>query len=394
MNARKLPSLLAALFLQFAPLLRTVEPAMVGVLQPVFVLLRWFAAASAVAGGAHALSGATGLVTSAAVRGTNGVSLSYRAQITSDVHGTAKSYSATGLPAGVVVSSSTSGIISGTPSSPGTFSARVTGWEFSNRTGDSYTATVTFTVVDGAPVISVQPSPQTVNEGGVATFSVTAAGSGLTYRWLRDGLELAGATSSTLTLNPVKLSDAGQYRVRVQNSGGSLFSSEATLTVNPIVAAPVFVTSPIGKTVHRGESVALAAVATVAGGTPSYAWARDGAPVSGGTGGTLVLNAITATQAGAYQAIATANGLSTTSAPAAVVVMGDIRLDPPAFSESGLVLRANAIAGRRYVLERAADPAAVTWTTVADLVSTGATVDLLESDTANPAAFYRVRVEP
>ncbi len=394
MNARKLPSLMAALFLQFAPLLRTVEPAMTGVLQPVFVLLRWFSAASAVAGGAHALSGATGLVTSAAVRGTNGVSMSYRVQITSDVHGTAKSYSAMGLPPGVVVSSSTGGIISGSPSSPGTFSAQVTGWEFSNRTGDSYTATVTFTVVDGPPVISVQPLPQTVNEGGVATFSVTATGSALTYRWLRDGLELAGATSSTLTLNPVKLGDAGLYQVRVQNSGGSIFSSQARLTVNPVVAAPVFVTLPDGKTVHRGESVALVAVATVEGGTPAYAWTRDGAPVSGGDGGTLVLNDIAATQAGAYRAIATANGLSTTSAPAAVVVMGDIRLDPPALSESGLFLRANAIPGRRYLLERAADPAAATWTTVTDLVSTGATVDLLESNTANPAAFYRVRVEP
>lgn len=395
MNAKKLPSLVAALFLQFAPLLRTVEPAMLGVLQPVFVLLRWASAAAAVAGGAHALSGATGLVTSAAVRGTNGVSLSYRAQITSDAHGTAKSYSATGLPPGVVVSSSTAGVISGSPTAPGTYAARVTGWEFSNRTGDSYTATLTFTIVDGAPVISAQPTPITVTEGGVATFSVTATGAALTYRWLRDGLELSGATNASLTLNPVKLTDAGQYQVRVQNSGGSLLSAQALLTVNPIVVPPVFTTSPVGKTVHPGEFPTLTAVATVAtpGITPTYSWTRDGSPVAG-SAGTLVLSSITAGQAGAYRAIATANGLSITSAPAVIVVVDDLRLSPPAVSGSGFALQANAISGRRYLLERADTPSGNGWSIVGDQVSTGSSITFVDPNVPAGEGFYRVVAVP
>lgn len=395
MNAKKLPSLVAALFLQFAPLLRTVEPAMLGVLQPVFVLLRWASAAAAVAGGAHALSGATGLVTSAAVRGTNGVSLSYRAQITSDAHGTAKSYSATGLPPGVVVSSSTAGVISGSPTASGTFSARVTGWEFSNRTGDNYTATVTFTIVDGPPVISVQPAPITVTEGGTATFSVTATGNGLTYRWLRDGLELAGATSASFTLNPVKLTDAGQYQVRVQNGGGAIFSAAARLTVNSALVPPVFTTSPVGKTVHPGEFPTLTAVATVAtpGVTPTYSWTRDGSPVAG-TSGTLVLSAITASQAGTYRAIATANGLSITSAPAVIAVVGDLRLSPPALSGSGFSLQASAIPGRRYLLERAANPAGIAWNIVGDEVATGSFVTFVDPKVPAGEGFYRVVAMP
>lgn len=392
---KRLPSLVAALFLQFAPLLRTVEPAMLGVLQPVFVLLRWASAAATVAGGAHALSGATGLVTAAAVRGTNAMSLSYRAQITSDAHGTAKSYTATGLPPGVVVSSVTAGIISGSPSASGTYAARVTGWENSNRTGHSYTATLTFTIVDGAPVISAQPASIAQTEGGVATFSVTATGVGLTYRWLRDGLELAGATNATLTLNPVKPSDAGQYQVRVQNSGGAILSTAARLTVNSALVPPVFITSPVGKTVHPGEFPTLTAVATVAtpGITPTYSWTRDGSPVAG-TSGTLVLNAITASQAGSYRAIATANGLSITSAPAVIAVVGDLRLSPPALAGSGFSLQASAIPGRRYLLERAADPAGLAWNIVGDEVATGSFVNFVDSRVPAGEGFYRVVAMP
>ncbi len=393
MNTRRLPAVVAALFLQFAPLLRTVEPAMLGVLQPVFVLLRWASAAAAVAGGAHALSGATGLVTSSAVRGTNGASLSYRAQITSDAHGTAKSYSATGLPPGVLVSSSTAGVISGTPSAAGTFSARVTGWEFSNRTGDSYTATVTFTIVDGAPVISVQPAPLTVKEGGSATLSVTATGMGLAYRWIKDGLELGGATSATFTLNPVKASDAGQYQVRVQNSGGSVLSAPARLTVEPLASPPVFATSPVGKAVHAGETVTLTARATVAtpGVTPTYAWLRDGVAV-GATSGELVLRNVGAAQAGSYLAMASAHGLSVTSAPAVVTVVAPLAASVGSVGLSRASVLANSIPGRRYFLERAEDPASASWVPVADKSGTGPVIEFVDPGAGPGSRFYRVRV--
>jgi hypothetical protein len=392
MNAKKLPALLAALFLQFAPLLRTVEPAMLGVLQPVFVLLRWASAAAAVAGGAHALSGATGLVSATSVRGTNGIAIAYRAQISSPSYGAPRSYSATGLPPGVTCAAN--GLMQGSPSQAGVYTARVTGWQNLGFTGNSYTATLPFTIVEGSPAISVQPSPVTATEGGVATLSVTATGNALTYRWIRDGLELSGATNATLTLNPVKLTDAGPYQVRVQNSGGSVMSATVQLTVNPAVTPLVFTTSPVGKTVHPGESVALTAVASAAPGvTPTYSWTRNGAPVAG-TSGSLVLNAITASQAGTYQAVATANGLSTTSAPAAVVVVGNLNLSPPNVSGTGVSMRAPAIPGRRYLLERATDPGASSWTTTFDRLAPGDSVELLDTAAPADAAFYRVRVAP
>lgn len=136
----------------------------------------------------------------------------------------------------------------------------------------------------------------------------------------------------------------------------------------------------------------MATVATP-GVTPTYSWTRDGSPVAG-TSGTLVLGAITASQAGTYRAIATANGLSITSAPAVIVVVDDLRLSPPAVSGSGFALQANAISGRRYLLERAGDPAGTTWNIVGDNVATGSSVNFEDPKVPAGEGFYRVVAVP
>ncbi|MFN3410418.1 MAG: beta strand repeat-containing protein, partial [Limisphaerales bacterium] len=65
-----------------------------------------------------------------------------------------------------------------------------------------------------APSISTQPTPQTAPLGGSASFTVVASGAGLSYQWRRDGTNLSnggpisGATSATLTINPVAATDA------------------------------------------------------------------------------------------------------------------------------------------------------------------------------------------
>lgn len=386
-------SLLVALFLQFAPLVRTLEPAVVGVLQPVFLLLRWATAAAAVAGGAHALSGATGLTSASTVRGTNGVSMSYRAGITSDTHGSGKSYSATGLPPGLTVTSRSGGIISGTPMAAGVFSSRVTGWQNNPPSGNSYTATVTFTIVDGAPGISVQPQPQTVTEGSSVTFTVTATGSGLTYRWLHDDLELANATGSSFTLNAVKPSDAGNYQVRVVNSGGSILSAKALLTVTPGAEPPVFTSVSPSPTVHEEETVTLTATATAGATTPTLIWTRAGNPIKGATASPLVLPAITAAKAGTYRAVASANGLSTTSAPIVVSVVSPLRLQGVTAGEAQVVVRSDAIVGRRYFLESAPIGTPALWQPVANAVATGTSIDLTDALPDPEVRIYRVRVE-
>ncbi len=83
------------------------------------------------------------------------------------------------------------------------------------------------------PSISRQPQDQNVLAGQAASFEVTALGYGtLAYQWRFNGLPLAGATKSNLTISNVAALDAGLYSVVVTNRYGSATSSNATLTVN------------------------------------------------------------------------------------------------------------------------------------------------------------------
>ena len=90
-------------------------------------------------------------------------------------------------------------------------------------------------VVNTAPTITGQPANQTVTEGGSAAFSVTANGSGtLAYQWRRgttnlaNGGNISGATTASLTINPVSLADAAtNYNCVVSNACGSATSNNA-----------------------------------------------------------------------------------------------------------------------------------------------------------------------
>jgi hypothetical protein len=83
-----------------------------------------------------------------------------------------------------------------------------------------------------APTITSQPQNQSCLVGAAVTFTVTASGTApLTYQWRFNDQVLSGATSASLTLNNVQLSDAGDYTVVVTNAAGTVTSAGATLAV-------------------------------------------------------------------------------------------------------------------------------------------------------------------
>ncbi len=92
------------------------------------------------------------------------------------------------------------------------------------------------------PTITTELVPQTVDEGATVTFTTAATGTGLTYRWLIDGVQLtdggsiSGATTATLTLSNAKVADSGTYTVLVTDGLG-VVGSAAALTVQ-LTAAP------------------------------------------------------------------------------------------------------------------------------------------------------------
>lgn len=83
------------------------------------------------------------------------------------------------------------------------------------------------------PLVTSQPQRTAVVQGGGATFIVGASGTGLTYQWQFAGTTIPGATTSSYTVTAADGSKAGNYRVIVTNTAGSVSSSAATLTVLP-----------------------------------------------------------------------------------------------------------------------------------------------------------------
>lgn len=90
-----------------------------------------------------------------------------------------------------------------------------------------------------SPTILTQPASETVNVGGVSTFSVNAAGVPLpSYQWQQNGVNIStasnrfsGTTSQTLTISNTQLADAGPYTAIITNGSGSVESGPATLSV-------------------------------------------------------------------------------------------------------------------------------------------------------------------
>lgn len=156
--------------------------------------------------------------------------------------------------------------------------------------------------IGGPPTINTQPMPQTSCTKKQATFSVSASGTGLSYKWFKDNSELSGQIAANLNLTNLKISDGGKYKVEVRNSCGVITSNEATLTVNQ---GPEFTTQPSNISVCIGESATFTSVAL--GGDNVYQWQKDGQNISGANQLTYNISNVKSTDAGKYKLLITSN---------------------------------------------------------------------------------------
>lgn len=154
------------------------------------------------------------------------------------------------------------------------------------------------TGADLTPLISTQPTSQTVIVGQKATFSVIATGSApLSYRWQKNGAAVSGgATSSSnsyTTPAETILDSRAQFTVVVSNSAGSTTSSAATLTVIAATAsAPLQIATSSLPSAEVGIQFQTGLSAT--GGVQPYHWSI----VSGTLPQALSLNPNTGALAG------------------------------------------------------------------------------------------------
>ena len=121
-----------------------------------------------------------------------------------------------------------------------------------NGSCDNSNATATLTVLTNVAIMT-PPANLTVCPDDNAVFTVVATGTGLTYQWqtngvdLTDGVHYAGMTTSNLTVINVNSNDAVTYIVVVTGTC-SINTATATLTLNTDVSATALIslTNPTG----------------------------------------------------------------------------------------------------------------------------------------------------
>ena len=194
------------------------------------------------------------------------------------------------------------------PSDAGSYTCVVSGEGGTSVTSDAATVTV-----NALPVITKQPSNQTINEGGNINLAVTATGA-TGYQWKKDGSDIPSATNATYSKSGALPADAGSYTCVVTGAGGSVTSSPATVIVN---ALPVVTQQPTNQEITEGETLTLNVVAT---GATGYQWKKGEEDILDATTATYTKEGATAADAGSYTCVVTGAGGSVTSNAATVTV--------------------------------------------------------------------------
>lgn len=193
---------------------------------------------------------------------------------------------------------------------------------------------------DSGPVpitISAQPSDQNAVDASAVTFTVAAAGDGITYQWQQstDGgttwTNIAGATSASYTINSVTVTLSGEkLRVVVAGTASTVTSSAVTLTVSAPTPAAITV-QPTPQTATAGSNATFTVTST--GTAVTYQWqsSADGATwtdISGQTSATLTLAAVALADNGKQIRVLARNSLGTVTSSAVVLTVQSAPASP------------------------------------------------------------------
>ncbi|MBF0695534.1 MAG: T9SS type A sorting domain-containing protein [Flavobacterium sp.] len=247
----------------------------------------------------------------------------------------------------------------------------------------------------GTPVITTQPISQVVCEGANATFTVVAEGNGITYQWKRNGVNIAGATSSTYVVENFTPAQAGAYSVQVSNSLGSILSQEALLGASFTIQPQPSLTTCTGQAVNifssaRGQSI-------------TYQWYSN--TTNSNVGGTLIQSAtsnsynppVSSNGTFYYYVVATPNGLECAATRSAVSVVNVI-----ATSAGGTATSSQSVVcqGQGIVLSLTGHTGTIQWQTslsattgFASAAGTGATNAMFVPTPPTVTRYYRARVQ-
>lgn len=165
---------------------------------------------------------------------------------------------------------------------------------------------------------SIASSAAVGSVGGNLTLTAAPAGfTPVSYQWRFNNAAIAGATAATLELPGVQPSHAGAYTVVLGlGDGDAVVSAPFALEVQ---YPPAITTQPAGRGATVGDAVSFTVAAS--GDAPlAYQWHKNGGPITGATGATLTLPAVTTADAGNYHCVVTNAAGSAASDAAALTV--------------------------------------------------------------------------
>jgi hypothetical protein len=142
-------------------------------------------------------------------------------------------------------------------------------------------------IITDQPVISINPTNATVNQGATLRLAASVIGVGtLTYQWQHAGTNVPGANTVPYSKTAAP-EDGGNWTLVASNAYGTATSSAAAVTINQI---PLITTDLSATTnqVYQGDPVTLSV--TAGGATPlSFQWFKNGSAISGATNSVLTV---------------------------------------------------------------------------------------------------------
>jgi gliding motility-associated-like protein/uncharacterized repeat protein (TIGR01451 family) len=209
----------------------------------------------------------------------------------------------------------------------------------SGTSAPSATSTNVSLIINSGPVITAQPADQTACPGGLVSFSVAATGTGLTYQWkkglvnLINGANISGATTATLSINPVSISDTSSFYYVVVTGGCP--PNDTSINVSLKLNSPIIITEPSNQAACVGSSASFSVAATGTG--LSYQWKKglvnliDGGNISGALTATLTINPVGALDAAANYNVVVSGGCAPndTSINVSLIIGGAIITTEP-----------------------------------------------------------------